>query len=69
MCIRDSHSGDFEIKRVYDYHKKVKLLAETEMLKMSFLIERTSMYHGKDAFSSSGVKGILSAHSENLVNY
>jgi len=27
------------------------------------------MYHGKDDFSSYGVKGILSAHSENIVNY
>ena len=46
--IRNRHSNDFlfiagifEIKRVYDYHTKVKLLAENEMLKMSFLIERT----------------------------
>jgi len=28
------------------------------------------MYHGKDDFSSYyGVKGILSAHSENIVKY
>ena len=27
------------------------------------------MYHGKDDFSSYGVKGILSAHSENTVSY
>ena len=26
------------------------------------------MYHGRDDFSSYGVKGILSAHSENIVN-